>query len=120
MKGHLGTYGKFISRFEIPITLGDDNIADQLSKRIPPFILRRLKEDVAKDLPEKIEMDEWCELTDEQKSLYYKILERDGLPIRNALLKGEKVNYSAFILPILIKLKQVCDHPALITKKLNQ
>lgn len=118
MKGHLGTYGNFIRKFETPIISGNDDIAAQnLSKRIRPFILRRLKKDVAKDLPEKIEMDEWCNLTDEQRSLYSQIQERYVSPIRTALLRGEKVDYTSSILPILTKLKQVCDHPALITKK---
>lgn len=117
MKGHLGTYGGFISRFENPIIRGDDSAASLLSKRIRPFILRRMKEQVAKDLPEKIPMDEWCGLTEEQKSLYGQLQDMWVSPIRKALLKGEYVNYATSILPIITKLKQVCDHPALITGK---
>ena len=118
MKGHLGTHGNFIRKFEVPITSGNDDLAAQhLSKRIHPFILRRLKKDVAKDLPEKIEMDEWCNLTEEQKSLYGQIQDRYVSPIRNSLIRRENINYASSILPILIKLKQVCDHPALVTNK---
>ena len=62
MKGHLGTLGKFVRVFENPIMAGDDNTARRLSRRIRPFILRRLKSEVAKDLPEKIEMDEFDEV----------------------------------------------------------
>lgn len=116
MKGYLGTYGGFIRLFENPITqLGDDKVANKLSKRIRPFVLRRLKSEVAKDLPEKIIMEEWCELTEEQKSLYGQIQEQYASPVRQSLEKGEVVNYASCILPILTKLKQVCDHPALIT-----
>ncbi len=116
MKGYLGTYGGFIRIFENPITQStDDNIAHKLSKRIRPFILRRLKSEVAKDLPEKIKMEEWCELTEEQKSLYGQIQDQYVSPIRQSLEKGEVVSYASCILPILTKLKQVCDHPALIT-----
>jgi SNF2 family DNA or RNA helicase len=115
MKGHLGTYGRFTRQFETPITSGDDRAAQRLSRRIRPFVLRRLKEEVAKDLPEKIEMDEWCELTVEQASLYGQIQDRYAAPVRRALEGGEIVNYATSILPVLTKLKQVCDHPALIT-----
>jgi len=115
MRGHLGTYGGFLSKFERPIIEGDESAAEFLSKRIRPFILRRKKEQVARDLPEKIEMDEWCELTEEQKSLYGQLQDMWVSPLREALLKGKYVNYATSILPIITKLKQVCDHPALIT-----
>ena len=115
MKGHLGTYGGFISKIERPIVEGDKETSEFLAKRIRPFILRRLKIDVAKELPEKIVMEEWCELTDEQKSLYGQIQDLYVSPVRRALLKGEQVNYPTTILPIITKLKQVCDHPALIS-----
>lgn len=117
MKGHLGSYGGFMSRFETPIMKGDESAASLLSKRIRPFILRRLKKQVAKDLPEKIEMNEWCGLTEEQRSLYGQIQDMRVSPIRKALLRGRYVNYATSILPIITKLKQVCDHPALITGK---
>lgn len=119
MKGHLGTYGNFISRFEKPILKGDLSSSAELSKRIHPFTLRRLKEDVAKDLPEKIEMEEWCSLTEEQKTLYEQIHNLKVAPIRNALKKGKNINYTTSILPLITKLKQVCNHPALITGKME-
>jgi len=115
MRGHLGSYGGFISSYDRPIQDDDKNAAERLAKRIKPFILRRLKQDVAKDLPEKIEMNYWCELTEEQKSLYGQIQDMHVAPIRKALQRGEYVNYTTNILPIITKLKQVCDHPALIT-----
>ena len=115
MKGHLGSYGGFISKFERPIIEGNIEASEYLAKRIRPFILRRLKEDVADDLPEKIVMEEWCELTKEQKALYGQIQDINVSPIRNALLRGEHVSVATSILPIITKLKQVCDHPALIT-----
>jgi SNF2 family DNA or RNA helicase len=119
IRGHLGTYGQFIRVFENNINAGDSQVASKLSNRIRPFILRRLKKDVAKDLPEKIEMDEWCELTDEQKFLYNQIQNQFVSPIRDSLNRGEVVNFATSILPILTKLKQVCDHPALINGKVE-
>lgn len=115
MRGHLGTYGGFVSKYERPIQENEDEAAEMLAKRIKPFILRRLKEDVAKDLPEKIAMDYWCELTEEQKSLYGLLQEMYVTPIRAALEKGEDVDYTRSIFPVITKLKQLCDHPALVS-----
>ena len=119
MRGHLGKRGTFTRLFEEPITDGDDAAAKRLGARIRPFLLRRLKTEVAKDLPEKINMDEWCELTAEQKSLYGQIQEQYGAPVRDAIGRGTAINYAASVLPVLTKLKQVCDHPAIITGQVH-
>jgi len=115
MEGYLGSYGSFVRIFENPITAGDETASQNLAKKIRPFILRRLKQDVAKDIPEKIYMKEWCELGEEQRCLYGEIQSLYATKIRDALKKGETLNYTSTILPILTKLKQVCNHPALIT-----
>lgn len=116
MRGYLGSYNSFLEKYEKPLLQGelDKETAELLAKRIRPFVLRRTKSQVAKDLPEKIEMEEWCELTDEQKFLYNEIQRRKVNPIRKQLLAGEKVDVTTSILPIITKLKQVCDHPAII------
>jgi SNF2 family DNA or RNA helicase len=119
MKRHLGSYGGFVNKYENRIQNGDDQAAQILARRIKPFILRRLKADVAEDLPEKIEMKDWCELTDEQKSLYGQLQDLYVNPLRKAIQNGEQINFATNILPVITKLKQVCDHPALITKKTN-
>ena len=118
MRGHLGKYGTFVNTFENRIVAGDQDAVNRLGRRIYPFMLRRLKADVAKDLPEKIEMEEWCELTAEQRELYGG-LQGEVKDIYSALKRGEYVNYTANILPVLTKLKQVCDHPAIATKQAN-
>lgn len=115
MEGHLGGHAHFIAEYEQPIQNNDENAAKSLAHRIRPFILRRLKKDVAQDLPEKIMMKHWCSLTDEQKALYSQIQDRYVAPVRASLLKGEYVNIATSIFPVLTKLKQVCDHPALIS-----
>jgi superfamily II DNA or RNA helicase len=114
MRGHLGRHGTFQHRFENPILNGDKPAADALGRRIRPFLLRRIKEEVAKDLPEKIEMTEWCELSEEQRNLYG-TLQASASAIRNALARGEQVDYTSHILPVITKLKQICDHPAIVT-----
>lgn len=116
MRGYLGSYNSFLEKYEKPLLQGqvDEETADLLARKIRPFVLRRTKDQVAKDLPEKIEMEEWCELTDEQKFLYNQIQRRKVKDIREKLLAGEEVDVTTSVLPILTKLKQVCDHPAII------
>src|SRR5882724_10013262 len=76
MPGYLGSERDFRERYEQPI-VRDKNTAVQnrLARRMRPFMLRRLKRDVAADLPEKIEQVSYCELNDEQQSLYRQVLE---------------------------------------------
>src|SRR5690606_34446281 len=114
----LGRYGTFERVFEAPILAGDPGAAERLGRRVGPFMLRREKRDVAKDLPEKIEMNEWCELSDEQRALYKSYQSRSE-QIRSALSRGEQVSYTGAILPLLTKLKQVCDHPALVAGRMG-
>jgi len=114
MRGHLGRYGTFQRRFETPILEGSESAAKRLGERLGPFVLRRRKEEVAKDLPDKVAMEEWVDLSAEQRALYAAIQNRDAEPMRRSLAGGARMNYPG-ILAILTKLKQVCDHPALVT-----
>lgn len=113
MRGHLGKLKTFSDLFERKITGGDEEALQKLGQRIGPFLLRRKKEEVAKDLPEKIELDEWCRLTVEQRQLYGGLQGRMK-QVSEALRRGEEVNYTTNILPILSKLKQICNHPVLV------
>ena len=116
MRGHMGKQATFQRQFENPIMSGDGAAAERLGKRIRPFMLRRTKSAVAKDLPEKIETQEWCELTAEQRQLYGE--KQEQAQSLTALLKsGEKVDYATSILPVLTYLLQVCDHPAIINHR---
>ncbi|MEI6291394.1 MAG: DEAD/DEAH box helicase, partial [Chloroflexota bacterium] len=118
MRGHLGKQGTFKNVFEQAIISGDDSAAQRLGKRIRPFLLRRKKEDVATDIPEKIEITEWVTLTSEQRMLYAS-LQAEITGLRNKIINGNISNYSFSVLPVLTKLKQICDHPALLTGKIN-
>ena len=119
IKGMFGTHASFSSRYEAPIAQGDEEAAEELSRRIRPFLLRRMKETVAKDLPEKIELEVWCDLTAEQRSLYGQMQDLLAKPLQEEIERGAQVNYQMSVLPVLTKLKQVCDHPALITGKMK-
>ena len=116
MRGYLGSHRAFVERYEKPLIRGelDGEVAESLVRKIRPFVLRRTKDQVAKDLPEKIEMEEWCELTPEQRALYGEIQRLKVEPLRERLLAGEEVDVTACVLPIITKLKQICDHPALV------
>lgn len=114
MRGHLGKHGTFVRMFEESIMAGSQKTSERLGRRIRPFMLRRKKEQVAQDLPEKINMTEWVSLSDEQRRLYGS-LQDEVKSLRSALEHGHQVSYTASILPVLTKLKQICDHPALVT-----
>lgn len=114
IKGYLGFYGTFQRVYEKPIGLGEEQASERLGKRIRPFMLRRLKEEVAQDLPEKIPLDEWCELSQEQRLLYGQVIGQAKEMVTSLQEEGQ-VNVTMNILPILQKLKQICDHPAIVT-----
>src|SRR5271155_2626278 len=102
------------SKYEVPIMKrGDRAATEDLKRRINPFKLRRLKSQVASELPDKIPMERYCELTPEQVKLYrhYASLETE----RIQALPTEKVRVDTSILTAILRLKQICCHPALIT-----
>ncbi len=113
--GLLGSLQRFRQHYEVPIAMRGDREAEaKLRRRVFPFILRRMKSEVADDLPEKIEAVVHCELLPEQRALY-----RDVLALTRKTLfdqieeKGiEKSHIS--ILAALLKLRQVCCHPRLL------
>lgn len=110
MPGYLYSLGKFKQNFEEPIVNGKDaRKKDDLSKLIAPFILRRLKKDVLKELPEKIETNHILEMTVEQKKLYVAYFKK----IKNEFLVGTDINTKSTveILSALTRLRQICAHP---------
>lgn len=87
-----------------------------LSQMIRPFILRRRKSEVLQELPEKSEDKSYCDLSEEQTKLYRETLEKTSLDLISELRDREaKVNY-IHVFSLLSRLKQVCDHPALVLK----
>jgi superfamily II DNA or RNA helicase len=114
MPSYLGTQSYFRDKFEIPIMRrGDRGAQEKLRRRVSPFKLRREKTLVASELPPKIPMDRYCELTPEQAQLYkrYALAERD----RIAKLPEDKFRIDTSILTAILRLKQICCHPALVT-----
>lgn len=99
----------------------DKNKIEHLSKIIQPFILRRLKTDksIINDLPEKMEYNIFCSLTEEQAILYEAVI-KDLFEQLN-IVQG--IQRKGLVLATITKLKQICNHPAQFTheglKKLN-
>jgi superfamily II DNA or RNA helicase len=113
--GLLGSATSFRDQFATPIERWRDGAAAARLRRMTgPFILRRLKtdRDVISDLPDKIEMRVDCHLTTEQATLYQAVV--DEMLERIALTDG--IARSGIVLQALMKLKQVCNHPAHLLK----
>ena len=110
--GLLGPAQQFRTRYAVPIERSGDAEATARLKRITgPFILRRLKTDKAiiSDLPDKLEMKIWCNLTPEQASLYQATV-TDMLAKIEAAPDG--IERRGLVLATMAKLKQACNHPA--------
>ncbi|MBI3550878.1 MAG: DEAD/DEAH box helicase [Elusimicrobia bacterium] len=109
--GLLGSQTDFKSRFFIPIQFGGDKqAAERLSRITKPFVLRRLKTDksIIRDLPNKLEMKVFCNLTKEQASLYAAV----GREAQAAIDGADGIQRRGLILAALTKLKQICNHPS--------
>ncbi|KZK75092.1 MAG: helicase SNF2 [Pelodictyon luteolum] len=108
--GFLGTQAFFKDRFFNPIQWYQDSAAsERLKAMTAPFILRRLKTDrtIITDLPDKIEMKQYCTLTREQASLYKAVVDE----LQEKIESSEGIERRGMVLALLVKLKQVCNHP---------
>ena len=109
MPGYLGSATDFKERYEAPIARENDaNAKARLARRIRPFLLRRLKTEVAKDLPEKMEQVSFCELTAEQQEVYQQLLESSRQEIDKAVGEQGLQKSRMIILTALLRLRQVC------------
>jgi superfamily II DNA or RNA helicase len=112
--GLLGTNRNFDKRYGRPIAKGDGVRLEELRRRTQPVILRRKKEDVAKDLPPKIQSVMRCEMNEVQRGLYLRVLADVRSDIEKALKLHSKSRARAPILAALMRLRQVCCDPRLI------
>jgi superfamily II DNA or RNA helicase len=109
LPGYLGNRNDFRERYELPIARGSaPDVQRRLSRRLQPFLLRRRKRDVAKDLPEKIEQVVPCSLTSDQRAAYDALLREIQQGLGSS---GRNVNAGAQrmkMLTGLLRLRQVC------------
>ena len=118
MPGFLFDKSEFNYRYVNPITEREDKTVEKrLKSQIYPFILRRMKRDVAKDLPDKIENVAYCELTPEQKDFYMEVLDSTKEELFKSIEEHgiEKSRMSIF--SALLRLRQICCHPRLYDKE---
>jgi len=115
MPGFLRSEADFRKRFRTPIEkLANREAQAQLAKRVRPFMLRRTKAQVAKELPPKTEMVETVELEDSQRDLYESIRSTMDARVRD-LIASQGLDHSRIqILDALLKLRQVCCDPRLV------
>jgi SNF2 family DNA or RNA helicase len=109
MPGYLGSATDFRERYELPITRDkDDTVQARLGRRLRPFLLRRLKTEVAKDLPAKLEQLSYCELTDDQAEIYKQVLAVSRKEVMDAVGAQGVAKSKMIVLNALLRLRQIC------------
>ena len=109
MPGYLGTAKDFHERYELPITKAKSVEAQaRLARRLRPFMLRRLKKEVAADLPEKLEQVSYCELTPEQRTVYQQVIEASRKEVLEAVGAQGIAKSRMLVLTALLRLRQIC------------
>lgn len=114
MPGYLFSHRDFKARFELPIVKNKDRFAAlELRRHIAPFILRRMKSDVLKELPDKIESKMINEMTDAQRKIYIGHFLQAQKEFEAELAARGFLQSRIKILSILTRLRQICCHPSL-------
>jgi len=112
--GMLGSFNSF-KKYYHGIGAAKD-LQHDLSERVSPFIKRRTKQAVCQELPPKIEQILYCEMPPKQRALYNKILKESKQQIAQLQKDGKKkANFE--VLTTLMRLRQICCHPALLPDK---
>jgi superfamily II DNA or RNA helicase len=121
MPGYLGTAKDFRERYELPIVKAKDAAVQQrLARRLRPFLLRRLKQEVAADLPAKLEQVAFCELTSDQREVYQQVIEASRQEVLAAVGAQGLAKSRMVVLTALLRLRQVCcDLRLLKLEKVN-
>jgi SNF2 family DNA or RNA helicase len=113
MPGYLSTHEKFRDRYELPITRGGDDAAPlhaKLRRKLHPFLLRRLRTEVARDLPPKIERLSSCQLTPDQQVVYNEVLNVSRRRLTEMVAKHGFNKCRMEVLSTLMRLRQICCH----------
>ncbi len=113
MPGYLGGHEHFRRHYELPIGAGgpeSEAAQSKLRRKLHPFLMRRLKKEVARDLPEKIQRIAFCSLTRDQQLVYEKLLEASRRKINDMVMKQGFERSRMEILKTLLRLRQTCCH----------
>jgi superfamily II DNA or RNA helicase len=120
MPGYLGPYERFRLGYEAPIAQGGEAAEAaqlKLRRKLRPFMLRRLKQDVAKDLPPKIEKLATCVMTRDQQLVYKNLLQASQRKISDLVARNGFQRSRMEILVTLLRLRQTCCHLELLKLK---
>lgn len=113
MPGYLYQQRRFVQEYENPMVRKDDKeAAEDLKRRVHPFILRRMKQEVLTELPEKIETTVLASFEPEQEKLYQAFLAAARNELEEIIAAGTENHLR--ILALLMRLRQICCHPKLI------
>ena len=107
LPGYLPGYGTFLRRYD------EEGDLDDLRRRIRPFLLRRVKEDVLAELPERIEQTLFAEMTEPQKKVYDAVVWQCRSRLERAFRERGFDHAQAEILSAMTQLREICCHPAL-------
>ena len=119
--GYLGSRKEFAERYEAPLTTGGNApLMARLRRRMAPWILRRLKQDVAKDLPSKIIQVQPCSLTPTQQELYTGLMREGTAKVLDAENAKQQGQARMHLLTTLLRLRQTCCDPRLLKLELPQ
>jgi len=115
MPGFLGSLKTFKQAFQNPIEKEKDmEVRKKLNKKVNPFILRRTKEKVLNELPDKVEIVKYAEFSEEEVKLYESIRVIMDKKVRDAIAQNGLNRSQILVLDALLKLRQVCCHPSLV------
>ncbi len=121
MPGLLGDRQYFREKYETAADSqgreADAGAAAELARQVHPFILRRTKKEVCKQLPPKLEHVVYCEFDENQRKLYSQLVATGSKMIRQARVEGWNKNRME-LLSILLRLRQICCHPGLLPSRL--
>ena len=121
--GWLGGREEFRDRYELPLAAGESPgaVIERLRLKISPFLLRRTKEQVAPELPSKLFIDEFCNLSPDQQSVYKELLVEGRKRVDAIADSGNKGAARMQMLTALLRLRQTCCDLALLgNEKFNQ
>ena len=108
LPGYLPAYHAFLRKYQEGMN------SDQLRQRIRPFLTRRLKQDVATELPDKLEMKLVADMTPEQRNVYQAALLRLRPRVEQLLKEGNGGRGRLEVLSVLTELREICCHPSLV------
>jgi hypothetical protein len=118
MPGYLLSQRQFQTQFELPLMRDNrTELLTELHQQISPFILRRMKKDVLRELPDKIETRTVCDMTSEQRELYETYLRQSRMAFEHEVTMNGFARSQIYILALLTRLRQICCHPGLFLKQ---